>query len=225
MTRLEGRLLEAVLFDKDGTLVDFHATWDRAFGVTLEQLAPDRAALELAASAVGYDLDSREVDPGSPLIAESNAAIMELLGPFVDVTRFESILSTQAEASVTPATGALELLELLVDAGTPAGVVTNDSEAVTHGQLARLGWERLFAVVIGYDSGHGAKPDPGPVLAALSALDATPSSAVLVGDSNHDLEAARRARVTTVYVGDDGDIGASADISVADLSELASLIT
>ena len=225
MTRLGGQRVDAVLFDKDGTLVDFHATWDRALGATLEQLTADGDSLQRAAAAVGYDLERRSVDPGSPFIAETNLVVMELLEPWLDVSRFEEVLAASAAASVTPAAGADQLLDRLATASVPTAVVTNDSEWLARSQLVRIGWDRIVAVVVGYDSGHGAKPDAEPVLAALDALGVRSDRAVLVGDSSHDIEAARRAGVVSIHVGAPGPLSTRADMAVADLAELASLIT
>ena len=44
------------------------------------------------------------------------------------------------------------------------------------------------------------KPHPAPVLMALDALDSSPGEAFFIGDSHHDIEAGRRAGVTTVAV-------------------------
>jgi phosphoglycolate phosphatase len=224
VTRLLGRELAGVLFDKDGTLLDFHRTWDHAIGATLRELATDGRALEGAARAVGYDLAAGKVEDDSPIVAESNATIMGLLDGWLDTSEFESLLMAGAVASTRAATGATRLLETLVSGSVAVGVVTNDGEAVARQQLAHLGWAPHFAVVVGYDSGFGAKPAPGPVLAGLESMQVERTAAAMVGDSVHDVVAARDAGVLAVYLGSAPDICELADIVVSDLDEFASLL-
>ena len=115
-------------------------------------------------------------------------------------------------------------METLVAADVAVGLVTNDSEIVAREQLAQLGWEPHFAAVVGYDSGFGTKPEPGPVLAGLECMGVDRGAAAMVGDSLHDVAAARDAGVLAVYLGTVPDVGALADLVVADLVELASLL-
>ena len=50
------RRYSAVIFDKDGTLLDFAATWDRGIAEALSRVAADKR--RLAAEALGFDLDA-----------------------------------------------------------------------------------------------------------------------------------------------------------------------
>ena len=78
-------------------------------------------------------------------------------------------------------------------AGIKLAVVTNDQEAVAKAQFARLGWDALFCKIIGADSGYGGKPDPGGVRAAIESAGVVASDAIMVGDSEGDLVAGKRA--------------------------------
>ena len=51
---------KAVIFDKDGTLLDFQATWNEAIGSAFDLVA-DQNARQLAAELFGYDLEERRV--------------------------------------------------------------------------------------------------------------------------------------------------------------------
>lgn len=66
--------------------------------------------------------------------------------------------------------------------------------------LEHLGIARFFRVVIGGDSVATKKPDPLPLLVALQRLGLERGAAVMVGDSETDLESARRAAVRFVAV-------------------------
>jgi len=130
MTSLDGGPLAGVVFDKDGTLLDFHLTWDMAMGSTLSRLAPSAAVLEGAARAIGYDLARQRVEPSSQLIAESNATIMALLEPWLDTSTFQRVLDEEGAGRARPAAAADALLDMLGAASVVLGLVTNDSEDV-----------------------------------------------------------------------------------------------
>ncbi|MEO1154811.1 MAG: HAD-IA family hydrolase, partial [Pseudomonadota bacterium] len=130
-----------------------------------------------------------------------------------------SITAPMAEAvPLTP------YLDGLLARGLRRGVVTNDAEAPARAHLAQVGVLTAFDIVIGCDSGHGAKPAPGPVLGALEALEARPEQALMVGDSLHDLMAGRAAGVQTVGVltglAERADLAPLADVVVPDLGHL-----
>ncbi|BDG06635.1 HAD family hydrolase [Anaeromyxobacter oryzae] len=93
--------------------------------------------------------------------------------------------------------GALEVVERLAARGHPLGVVTAKVEEGAWRTLRHTGLDRSMGAVVGADSCARAKPDPEPVLLALSRLGRPPSEALLLGDSPHDLVAGRRAGVRT----------------------------
>ena len=71
---------EAVLFDKDGTLFDFHTTWSHWAHEVLHDLAAGDAALVARlAETVDYDLAARRFRPTSPVIAGTNREAAECL--------------------------------------------------------------------------------------------------------------------------------------------------
>jgi len=60
--------------------------------------------------------------------------------------------------------------------------------------------DKYLEFVAGYDSGFGAKPDPGPVLAFAQAVGVPPSEIAVVGDTVLDLAAARAAGAIAIGV-------------------------
>ncbi len=224
--------IEAVVFDKDGTLVDFHRTWDPVIGRLLTELSGgDRSALEGAAQAVGYDLDAGTLTEASPVVADTNAAVAACLAPWFGRDRdapaflaeIEERFVEMIDSTVVGVKGAEALLRRLMEAELPVGLATNDSESSARRQLAALGWSDLFASVMGYDSGHGAKPAPDMVTASARALGVEPPAAAMVGDSAHDIEAGRVAGAVTVYVGSSAILGAVADVWIRDIIEVGDL--
>ena len=100
--------------------------------------------------------------------------------------------------------------------GINLGVATNDAEASMARHLQSAGVTSLFDFAAGFDSGHGHKPGAGPLLAFAEAVDVTPERCAMVGDSTHDLEAARAASMVAVGVltgpADEPELAPHADV-------------
>lgn len=198
--------VRAVLFDKDGTLIDVEATWGPAMAATLAALVPDEELRRAAAAEVGLELDTARLVPDAPIIAESNGQICARLGPILGrdpaelLGSFEEHLYAHSRLSVAPLDGVGPVLQALRAAGMWIGLATNDGEASAREQLAGLGWLDAFDSVIGYDSGFGEKPEPGMVTASIARAGVTADELIMVGDTDTDLGAAHGAGCRTVLV-------------------------
>lgn len=94
--------------------------------------------------------------------------------------------------------GALEVVRELAGAGHPIGIVTAKIEQGALRTLAHTGFLPHVTAIVGADSCANAKPHPEPVLLALSRVGRPPGEALLLGDSPHDLAAARAAGAVAV---------------------------
>ncbi len=73
--------IRGLLFDKDGTLFDFVATWIGVFDDTLAALSDDPARQRTMALAVGYDPDARSFRHSSvPVIFGISQSEMTTVG-------------------------------------------------------------------------------------------------------------------------------------------------
>lgn len=188
--------IKGLLFDKDGTLFDFAATWGRAVGDMLGALSDEPDVKDAMATAIGFDRLSLRFQPGSPSVAASVAEVSEILAEFLpnmDAIRVEQHCNAVAAEAVdrgglVPAVPDLPaLMAGLLDQGYVLGVATHDSEQAARQQLQMVGALQPFSFIAGYDSGHGLKPGAGMLLAFAEAVGLTPSEIVMVGDSVHDL--------------------------------------
>ena len=193
--------IRAVLFDKDGTLIDFRATWLPAYEAIVRRLVDsDEQAVDTLLTAGGYDRASGRIDPTSVLAAGTNVEIATLWAGLIghdDVaglaTRVNREFMQHADTSLVPVTDLPILFRGLRQRGLRLGVATNDSELALRAQIERLQIGELIDFFCGYDSGHGAKPGPGMVEAFARTLGLPAASIAVVGDSLHDLDMARAA--------------------------------
>lgn len=222
MQRTEATI-RGVIFDKDGTLVSFHHTWDVAVDVALREVCPDTATRVALAEAVGYDLPNRRVLDDSPFVAESAATLDLLVAPFADPRAFEDAVVRAGAVHVAPEPGAVELVESLRAAGMPLAIATNDSAESAVKQFTELGMAHHFVSMLGYDSGFGAKPDPGMVVAAADAIGCAVGETAMVGDSSTDVYSGLAAGAVTVYFArgeTDPELANAADLVITNISVL-----
>lgn len=195
------KVIRAVLFDKDGTLIDFRATWLPAYEAIVRRLVDsDEQAADRLLAAGGYDRASGRIDPASVLAAGTNVEIAALWGGLIGhddiaalATRVNLEFMQHAESSLVPVTDLPALFRGLRERGLRLGVATNDSEAALRAQIQRLRIGALIDFCCGYDSGHGAKPGPGMVEAFARSVELPVAAIAVVGDSLHDLDMARAA--------------------------------
>lgn len=196
---------DGLLFDKDGTLFDFGATWNAwAFRSIQGFAAGDTALAGAVADALGYDLENRSFRHDSFVIAGTNREVAEAVAAVLPDGNADEVEQTMArDAAVAPLAPAVPLEPYLTDLrgkGLKLGVMTNDSEFAAQAHLESAGVTALFDFIAGCDSGFGAKPDPDPLLAFADQQGLSPERVVMVGDSTHDLIAGRRAGMQTVAV-------------------------
>ena len=188
--------IRGLLFDKDGTLFDFNATWAGVMERVLERLTPDPGLRRQMAEIAGFDTAARRFRPGSALVAGSTAQIVALwadLLPGQDPAAVEAMTNSVARGigseELVPACPDLPgFLAKLKAQGYRLGVATHDAEGAARVHLEKVGALGPFDFIAGYDSGHGLKPGPGMLHAFAKATEIAPSDVAMLGDSRHDLQ-------------------------------------
>jgi phosphoglycolate phosphatase len=201
-------MLKGILFDKDGTLIDFDRTWGPAAYDAMQALARgDDALLAKLIEVNHYIEEERRFLPTSPMVAGSSASYgpvwAEILGRSDHAALFEEMDTLLREAglkSLSPIGQPVSILQELLGLGYRLGIATNDAEASALAQLDAMQLIPHLDFIAGYDSGHGPKPEPGMVLAFARAIGVEPSAVALVGDSVHDMTAARAAGAVGIAV-------------------------
>ena len=200
--------LQGILFDKDGTLIDFDATWGPAAYEVMRALAEgDRHKLERVMEVSHYVESERRFRPTSPLVAGSSASYgplwAEALGRPAETTFFaemDALFQYWGLETLAPIGQPVEIALALKERGFKLGIATNDAEASARAQADAMALTDLLDFVAGYDSGYGGKPHPGMVLAFAEGCGIAPGAVALIGDSTHDLFAARAAGALGIAV-------------------------
>ena len=193
-----------ILFDKDGTLIDFRATWVPAYrGVADELAARLGGGSALAATLLarqGYDVATDAFAEDSPLLWASNEGIAKVWSATTEIDGrldvLEAVVRHFSDLGRYPprAVGDLSaLLGRLRARGLKLGVATMDDTAIAHAHTGHLGIASQLDFVIGADAGHGEKPGPGMALAFCAAHGLRPDEVIVVGDTPADLLMARNA--------------------------------
>ena len=194
--------IRGLLFDKDGTLFDFAATWGGVTEMVLDRLADDPAHKAAMATAIGYDTDAGHFQAGSAVVAGTGADIAELLAQMAPKHNLYDIEMLLNESSATVISGGLMVpavpdmagfLDGLRADGHRLGIATHDAQDAAHAHMDALGVVDRFDFIAGYDSGHGHKPGPGMLLAFAKSTGLHPSEIAMIGDSIHDLGVAPAA--------------------------------
>ena len=225
-------MIDAAIFDKDGTLFDFRATWRGWTAQVIDLLAAEGADAEALAQGLGYDRASGAFAKTSPVIAWTSSELADLIHGYVPqmdkAALFQTLSDLSEHAPQAPAVPLRPVFEGLKARGLKLGLATNDTEAPARAHLAGAGVLDLFDFVAGCDSGWGGKPAPGQLLAFVAQCGLTPARVAMVGDSKHDLDAGRAAGMAAVAVltgiAGQAELAPHADVVLADISGLGGWI-
>lgn len=220
--------LRGLLFDKDGTLFDFHRSWGPWLNGFLTEIAADHAHKARLARALGFSPETREFQPGSVFVHDTLEEIMDAMLPLLpDWERRTLEAFAIRETALVPQVETVALAPLLARfkaRGLVLGVATNDNEHPAKTQLEAAGVLTAFDFVAGYDSGFGGKPETGMQHAFCTAHGLAPAEVAMVGDSLHDMTSGRDAGMITVGVltgtTSRAELETVADVVLADIGAL-----
>ncbi len=196
-----------IIFDKDGTLIDFNFMWARwitELAQRLERASNQNLAAALYA-AMGYDASRQSVIAGSPLAAHSMAELRVLSAKVVcsiGVSRDDAERATGAAwfvpdpvALARPLADLPRVFSTLRAYGILTAIATSDDRASTLETLRALGIAPMVNALVSADDGLANKPAPDMLLHVCRELNVAPVASVMVGDAVADMQAARAAGI------------------------------
>lgn len=202
-----------VIFDKDGTLIDFARLWAGKTTAAVEALA---AAVDRGEdlrgdlyAMLGYDPIAGRFAPHSPVLTAPVGTLHTLAAGvlyrrgwgWLDAEllieqHFAPAMDATFCAEMIHPTAALpSLFGALTGAGLPLAVLTSDDHTPTAMTLAWLEIAHHIRWIVGADDPYPHKPAPDAIWALCAQAGVAPEHTVMVGDSTTDMEMARRAGV------------------------------
>jgi phosphoglycolate phosphatase len=230
--------VELIIFDKDGTLIEFHLMW----GGWVEELAR-RLEAEIGLplrdglyALLGVDQETGMVLAHGLMAATPMRRIREVVEGYVSDSGAAPAGAAAAVERAWHAPDPVALAQPVTDLRALLGrlrarvptfaVATSDDRGPTERTLAALGIADQFAALSCADDGRRTKPAPDPVLHLCSTLGVPPSATAVVGDAPADLRMARaagaaRAIAVLTGVGDEAILAPLADVVLDSIEALA----
>jgi phosphoglycolate phosphatase len=184
-----------IIFDLDGTLVDTAPDLLGALNAVLVAEGHEPVVPKDLRHIVGHGaramFEHALLRTGAPVTPERLASLTE---------RFLAYYRANIAKDSRPFPGVPETLDLLAAGGAGLGVCTNKAQDLTELLLNELKLTRHFPAIIGGGRTPYSKPDPRHVLEVVTALKGRRERAVLVGDSQIDVSAARAAGIPVIVM-------------------------
>ncbi|MFQ5577973.1 MAG: HAD family hydrolase [Anaerolineae bacterium] len=226
-----------VIFDKDGTLIDFNAMWGAwitGLAQTLEAAAGVSVAQTLYA-AMNFDPTGGRIAAGGHLALDPMAKLRVLTAGVLRQAGLspEAAQGAMAAAWRTPNPAALAhpladlpaLFGALRAGGAKVAIATSDDRAPTKAMLHQFGAAALVDALVCADDGLPIKPAPDMILTLCRRFNISPAQTAMVGDNLPDMQMGRAAGAGLVVgvlsgVGSAADLAPHADLLLGSVAEL-----
>lgn len=205
MQLLKNFASQAIIFDKDGTLIDFDFMW----GTWTLQLADRLQAVtqldarQALCSSYGYDIARRKILPDGKLTCTPMWRLRKMM---IEVAQTLGLSEPQASEAVDeawfvpdpvtlakPFTDVHKLFTNIQKRGIQIAIATTDDRHATEAMVHAFGISQLINTTVCADDGIKAKPAPDMVTTICARLDVEPSKAIVIGDTVADMQMARSA--------------------------------
>lgn len=181
-------MIETILFDFDGTLVDTNELIITTFLHVLEGQTEKPVTRELIVPHMGKPLGEQlQLFSGREDVADLVLAYREY-----NLRMHDELIRKFPYVD--------EVLEELYGMGVRMGMVTNKMRFTTEKGLKLFGYDKYMAEVVTAEDVEQGKPDPAGVNVAVALMQADPAKTLMVGDSQYDIQAGQRAGVKTAGV-------------------------
>lgn len=184
-------MIQALLFDLDGTLLDSRDAVIDAVAHTADQYAPGHFSREELLARFGESFDDFLAAVASSAGVPDQKEVLE---------RYFAYVRENHEQHVKLFPFVREGLEKLQAAGYELAIVTNKQREFAMTGLELAGIDHLFASIVTVDDVSRGKPSAEPIQKALAELGRRPEQAMMIGDSRFDVLAAVGAGVSSVVL-------------------------
>jgi phosphoglycolate phosphatase len=190
MTDLNFGSVRALIFDLDGTLIDSKQDLIHSVNAMLRELGRGELAAEIISGYIGHGaptLVARALGEGCT--DDERQRALQFFLSYYEQHKMDTTCAYP---------GVAETLEKL--ANVPMAVLTNKPVRISVRILEAMGLAKYFRAIYGGNSFETKKPDPLGARTILRELGAEPLEALLVGDSEVDVQTARNAGMMAAAV-------------------------
>ncbi|MBJ8026810.1 MULTISPECIES: HAD family hydrolase [Bacillus cereus group] len=197
--------IKAILFDKDGTLMDFHSIWIKvAEELVAELIELHQLPQSLQLTILGeIGVKGAFVHPSSVLAAGTSLDIAKICCKYIPSVKESDMhhwisgklftLMYEHRSHMRMTADLPRVLQTLKDKGFILGVVTADDFAPTELFLKQYRLESFFDCIVTADTFPAQKPDKQIVEAFCEKFSLDSSEVAVVGDTPTDLHLAKNS--------------------------------
>jgi phosphoglycolate phosphatase len=196
---------QAIIFDKDGTLIDFDAMWG-GWALYLADQLKQVSGLDVRdalCDALGYDQINKKVLAQGMMAASPMAKLYQLT---IEVMQSQGLSERDAQRVVEegwcipdpvslaiPFTDLWDLFHKLHQQNIKVAIATSDDRAPTQAMIEAFDIEEFITTMVCADDGIPSKPAPDMVTMICQRMNIDPAKVMVVGDTTSDLKMARGA--------------------------------
>ena len=186
-------MLELVVFDVDGLMIDTESVWKNAFDKAGDKYGIPNLGDTLFPSLIGKRLEDEQelLDRLLP---------SDIQNQLINEWRQIGLGSLEREVPVKP--GLYEMLDYLEQHHIKMAVATTTRRELTEQRLKKIGVYNRFDYVLCGDEVTKRKPDPEIYLSVLHKMNTKAENAIVLEDSSVGVEAAYRAGIDCIQVPD-----------------------
>lgn len=234
---------DAIIFDKDGTLIDFDAFWVtvscKAIGDVLKELGREDIPIREILAALGVHNGVTDIDGvlRKGTYEQIGQIVYGILNEYACNLSCDKAVRSVIDAynrnsdagEVKPTCPDLaKILTELKKQNKKLAVVTTDNEGITHKCLKKLGIEKLFDKIYTDDGTTPVKPDPYCAYDFCKLTGVRRERAVMIGDTINDVNFAKNAGIAVIGVAKTHQnralLAPYADTVISDLSCLPDIL-
>ena len=186
-------MLELVVFDVDGLMIDTESVWKNAFDKAGDKYGIPNLGDTLFPSLIGKRLEDEQelLDRLLP---------SDIQNQLINEWRQIGLGSLEREVPVKP--GLYEMLDYLEQHHIKMAVATTTRRELTEQRLKKIGVYDRFDYVLCGDEVTKRKPDPEIYLSVLHKMNTKAENAIVLEDSSVGVEAAYRTGIDCIQVPD-----------------------
>lgn len=214
--------MEWILFDKDGTLIEFDSSWEKIGVKLVDALLTTFPVYNKETALRQLGIVNDKINPKSVM---GSGSLQQMIEAFNQITGTDTSEWTKKESQqlvdqrvpeINWIDGVYDAIKDLRRQGYKIGIVTSDTKKGVEQFLKETNSEDAFDIVISTETHAHEKPDPKVLAPLFDCYDVSPQDVAIVGDTANDIKTAVNAQLG-LAVGVLTGIASREELSEADI--------